>query len=70
MTPYQTSRSIDTHRCSGCGRCVAACRSRLVTLEETGHRKQASFHSLDKCTNCMNCFRECPLQVIVRVDLT
>lgn len=70
MNLQRFTPTTNQHRCSGCGRCVSACRSRLVTLESVGHKKQASFHGADQCTNCLNCFRECPLSAIVRVDFT
>lgn len=42
-------------RCTGCGRCVAACRERLLTLEVTGYRKHAFLREPARCTRCLDC---------------
>ncbi|HEY5975548.1 MAG TPA: 4Fe-4S dicluster domain-containing protein [Geobacteraceae bacterium] len=52
------------HRCSGCGRCVAACRNRLYSLETVGWRKQIVRRRPESCTNCLGCFRACPMNAI------
>ncbi|HEY6007590.1 MAG TPA: 4Fe-4S dicluster domain-containing protein [Geobacteraceae bacterium] len=55
---------VDERRCSGCGRCVAACRSRLLTLDASGARKVARRPSPQPCTRCRACVAACPLGVM------
>ncbi|WP_084201370.1 4Fe-4S binding protein [Geobacter pickeringii] len=55
---------IDSTRCKGCGRCVAACPNRFVSLETAGTRKCASVISTGCCTRCGRCVTECPFGVI------
>ncbi|NJD37591.1 MAG: 4Fe-4S dicluster domain-containing protein [Geobacter sp.] len=60
----QSVPQIDTGRCSGCGRCVAACPLRLITLETTGYRKHAVIINPDCCIRCKACVKACPLEAI------
>ena len=60
----QNVPQIDTGRCSGCGRCVAACLQRLITLETTGYRKHAVVTKAKLCTCCGACVTACPLDAI------
>ncbi|ACD96420.1 4Fe-4S dicluster domain-containing protein [Trichlorobacter lovleyi] len=55
---------IDTRRCSGCGRCVAVCPERIITLETTHHRKHAVITEPHRCTTCGRCITVCPLEAI------
>lgn len=55
---------VDRLRCSGCGRCVAACGARLYTLEDSGNRKHAVRRDAGRCERCLSCLRECPLGAI------
>jgi NAD-dependent dihydropyrimidine dehydrogenase PreA subunit len=55
---------IDQQRCSGCGRCIAACPEKLYTLEVSSLRKHAVNRSPDKCTRCGRCILSCPLEII------
>ncbi|MGB4599321.1 MAG: 4Fe-4S dicluster domain-containing protein [Trichlorobacter sp.] len=48
-------------RCSGCGRCVAACPERIITLTLHNHRKQAVITDPGRCTACGACIAACPL---------
>ncbi|WP_223922099.1 4Fe-4S binding protein [Geobacter sp. AOG2] len=52
---------VDVERCSGCGRCVAACLLRLITLEQRGYRKAALITSIEHCTRCGACIESCPI---------
>jgi NAD-dependent dihydropyrimidine dehydrogenase PreA subunit len=52
---------IDRNRCTGCGRCVAACPLRLFTLDTFGQRKTAVLTAPEQCTGCMQCTVECPV---------
>lgn len=60
-TPPQIT---DPERCSGCGRCIAACPEKLFSLEIRGFRKQALINSAKKCTLCGKCINACPLEII------
>jgi ferredoxin len=56
---------IDAARCTGCGRCVAACEPRVLSLE-TGPdwRKSAVLHAAGECTGCSLCALRCPFEAI------
>ncbi|TWJ17763.1 tRNA-dihydrouridine synthase [Geobacter argillaceus] len=58
--------AIDVNRCKGCGRCVAACGERLVSLATSGTRKHAVLASSGACVSCGNCIRECLFGAIGR----
>lgn len=51
-------------RCSGCGRCVAACPEKLYTLQINLRRKYAHNKDPQKCTVCGKCLLACPLEII------
>ena len=55
---------VDTARCTGCGRCVAACAPRVLSLETLRWRKSAVLHETDGCTGCSLCERQCPFDAI------
>lgn len=50
---------VDAARCTGCGRCVAACKEKLLTLDLCGTRKAAAFRNADRCNICGKCVSEC-----------
>jgi NAD-dependent dihydropyrimidine dehydrogenase PreA subunit len=52
---------VNRKRCTGCGRCVAACPLRLFTLEVSGYRKNAVLGNPAACTGCGNCIEACPV---------
>ena len=61
----RTSRPIiDTARCTGCGRCVAACLLHLLSLERQGWKKFSTLHESDRCTGCEACEVTCPFNAI------
>lgn len=65
IIPPGTAPALTSHRrCSGCGRCVAACPEKLYTLELSDHRKHALNSGIDKCCRCGNCISACPLEII------
>jgi ferredoxin len=56
---------VDADRCTGCGRCVAACEPRVLSLEtQSDWRKSAVLHQADGCTGCSLCALRCPFDAI------
>ena len=62
--PLHDVPSIDASRCSGCGRCVAACPERLISLEADQYRKHALISQPERCIRCGACLDACPLEAI------
>lgn len=50
---------VDAARCTGCGRCVAACNDKLLTLDLCGTRKTAAIRNSGRCNLCGKCVSEC-----------
>jgi len=53
--------------CTGCGRCVAACRFQalsLTTEQENGYGCKRAVLSAGRCTGCMDCLPACPHQAL------
>ncbi|MFZ2950715.1 MAG: 4Fe-4S binding protein [Desulfuromonadaceae bacterium] len=57
---------IDSARCSGCGRCVAACPEKIITLETVRHHKTAVLLHSERCTSCGRCVIACPVAALHR----
>jgi len=55
---------VDTARCTGCGRCVAACGPHLLSLEPVRWQKFATLHDAQLCTSCSRCAAVCPFHAI------
>jgi ferredoxin len=55
---------IDTRRCTGCGRCVAACNVHLLSLQAVQWQKFAALHNANRCTGCNACAAICPFHAI------
>jgi Na+-translocating ferredoxin:NAD+ oxidoreductase RNF subunit RnfB len=55
---------ITAARCSGCGRCIAACHLRLFVFETRAWKKSAVFINGDLCTGCGQCAAKCTLGII------
>jgi ferredoxin len=57
---------IAPQRCTGCGRCVAACGPHLLSLDVTRFRKTAvlALNAMDACTSCNRCAVACPFAAI------
>lgn len=52
-------------RCTGCGRCVAACAPHVLWLEPApGFTKTAVLHAPAQCTGCSDCAVVCPVHAI------
>ena len=68
MTPRRPAPrlpAIAADRCTGCGRCVAACTPRVLSLETAADwRKSAVLHQADGCTGCSLCALRCPFGAI------
>ena len=68
MTPRRPASRlpiVDPERCTGCGRCVAACDPRVLSLEtRPDWRKSATLHAPDGCTGCSLCAARCPFDAI------
>ena len=58
---------IDSHRCTGCGWCVAACPLHLLSLELRGWRKSSVISDSDSCTGCKKCEAKCLFNAIAMV---
>jgi ferredoxin len=55
---------IDPARCTGCGRCVAACEPHVLSLEVVRWQKFAVLHDAHRCTGCSLCAVRCPFDAI------
>jgi len=55
---------IDAARCSGCGRCIAACHLRLFAFEQQGWRKVSVLQDSERCSGCALCAAKCPIDAI------
>lgn len=56
--------AIDPLRCTGCGRCVAACDLHLLSLETLRWEKFSVLHEPQRCTGCSLCAVKCPFDAI------
>ncbi|MDD2366313.1 MAG: 4Fe-4S binding protein [Desulfuromonadaceae bacterium] len=65
-TPTIDKATIDKDLCSGCGRCVAACPEKIITLEVIGFRKTATISGTELCRGCYLCMNICPISAIHR----
>ncbi|MEI6825425.1 MAG: 4Fe-4S binding protein [Desulfuromonadales bacterium] len=50
--------------CSGCGRCVAACPEKIITLESDRFHKCAVIQQPERCTFCGRCVDTCPIDAL------
>lgn len=64
MRPARHLPDIDPARCTGCGRCVAACDLHLLSLETVRWVKVSVLHEPGRCTSCNACAAICPFDAI------
>ncbi len=66
MTPTSPAPALPVVglRCTGCGRCVAACEPQVLWLESKGWIKRAELHDPAGCTGCARCAVVCPFSAI------
>jgi ferredoxin len=62
--PARRLPDIDPARCTGCGRCVAACDLHLLSLESVRWVKVSVLHDPERCTGCNACAAICPFDAI------
>lgn len=55
---------VNPDRCTGCGRCVAACEPHVLSLETVRWEKTAVLHEPALCTGCRRCAVVCPFRAI------
>jgi ferredoxin len=59
---------IDPARCTGCGRCLAACELRLLAFETKNWKKRTVLEDADRCSGCGACATRCPTGAISMAD--
>jgi len=59
---------IDPARCTGCGRCLAACDLRLLAFETKDRKKRTVLREIDRCSGCGDCAARCPTGAISMAD--
>ncbi|MFW9803527.1 MAG: 4Fe-4S binding protein, partial [Candidatus Thorarchaeota archaeon] len=59
------SITINQARCSGCGTCVDACPSNILSLSDTDIQKVARVINEQECCACGACAIKCPDQAII-----
>ncbi len=56
--------TIAPERCTGCGRCVAACEPHVLSLHPQGWVKVAALDDAAGCTGCAQCLVVCPFGAV------
>ena len=56
--------TIAPTRCTGCGRCVAACAAHVLSLHPLGWVKTAALDDAAHCTGCAQCKVVCPFGAV------
>ena len=61
---------IDAEECKGCGRCVAACPSKVLRVRERINRRgvQPAEYVGEGCSGCCICFYNCPEPYAIEVE--
>ncbi|MHB8122037.1 MAG: 4Fe-4S binding protein [Desulfuromonadaceae bacterium] len=57
--------TINLTLCSGCGRCVAACPAKIITLETVRFHKHAVITHPGRCNSCGSCVKACPIAALL-----
>jgi NAD-dependent dihydropyrimidine dehydrogenase PreA subunit len=55
---------VDAEKCSGCGRCIAACPLPLFSFQTRAWRKTVVMQDAQHCTGCARCVPRCPVGAI------
>ncbi|MCM1301014.1 MAG: 4Fe-4S binding protein [Bacteroides cellulosilyticus] len=55
-----TEIKLRTCDCTGCGRCVEACRRGVLLLDDDGSRRLVRVADASRCAGCRACERSCP----------
>lgn len=58
------SVSVNTSKCSGCGKCVDICPEKVFELVRDGERLISKVAAEDRCFACMACALKCPQTAI------
>ncbi|MFZ4855174.1 MAG: 4Fe-4S binding protein [Desulfuromonadaceae bacterium] len=56
--------TVNVTACSGCGRCVAACPEKIISLETKRFHKNAVMQPPERCTSCGRCIDACPIEAL------
>lgn len=68
MTPSPSGNPLRIQQhCTGCGRCVAACRHAALSLETErpdGFGRKRAVVAAGRCTGCEDCLAACPYQAL------
>jgi len=70
VAPSRYLPKIDPGRCTGCGRCIAACAPHVLVLERCGWDKRSQLVDAHACTGCHHCAWRCPFDAITMVKRT
>jgi ferredoxin len=70
----KTLPQINKDRCTGCGRCVAACQPNILWLITENPNAMGSKHAQlkdnEKCTGCAQCVLVCPFDAARMISVT
>ncbi len=64
MAKFSQIALVDAARCSGCGRCIAACPMPLFAFETIAWRKTVVLQDAQRCSGCARCEARCPVGAI------
>jgi ferredoxin len=62
--PAKALPTINPTRCTGCGRCVAACGPHALSLHPHDWVKTAALDDASGCTGCAQCMVVCPFGAV------